>query len=235
VFVKDINTGSSGSYPEKMTAVGNTLFFTADDGVHGRILWKSDGTTDGTAYVKEVFLENDQEYPANLFNYDGRLMFWMGDDEHGLELWTTNEAGDEDSTYMIQDINPGIEGSLNSWVTNMVYIGDTLFFPAKDNTHGNELWCMIQDYTGLPKNNDEHNIVTVYPNPNNGYFSIISKGSEITGYEIFDMYGKTISDGVSNHTNTDIIPVSINNIATGIYMIRVVTTEGVFRYKIVKE
>ena len=43
-MVKDIISGSSGSYPIFLTAVGNTLYFKANDGTNGQELWKSDGT-----------------------------------------------------------------------------------------------------------------------------------------------------------------------------------------------
>ena len=40
-LVKDINRGRQGSYPESLAAVGDTLFFSANDGVHGNELWKA--------------------------------------------------------------------------------------------------------------------------------------------------------------------------------------------------
>ena len=45
----DIGTGSFTSFPSDLTAVGNTLFFGADDGSSGYELWKSDGTSAGTS------------------------------------------------------------------------------------------------------------------------------------------------------------------------------------------
>ena len=37
-----------------MVAIGSTAYFTADDGVHGEELWKSDGTAAGTVLVKDI-------------------------------------------------------------------------------------------------------------------------------------------------------------------------------------
>ena len=42
------------SQPSGLADVGRTLFFTADDGIHGRELWKSDGTKAGTVLVKDI-------------------------------------------------------------------------------------------------------------------------------------------------------------------------------------
>jgi ELWxxDGT repeat protein len=52
--VKDIRKGPAGSAPQALTRVGGRLFFTANDGVHGRELWVSDGTGSGTRLVKDL-------------------------------------------------------------------------------------------------------------------------------------------------------------------------------------
>src|SRR5262249_39199207 len=57
VMVKDINpTGGNGtgSFPDELTNAGGTLFFSADDGSHGKELWKSDGTAAGTVMIKDI-------------------------------------------------------------------------------------------------------------------------------------------------------------------------------------
>ena len=59
-LVKDIRTGSGSGYysnsssPSDLTAVGSTLYFSANDGTNGRELWKSDGTASGTQLVKDI-------------------------------------------------------------------------------------------------------------------------------------------------------------------------------------
>ena len=39
-MVKDIYSGSGSGYPSYLTAIGNTLYFTANDGTNGYELWK---------------------------------------------------------------------------------------------------------------------------------------------------------------------------------------------------
>ena len=41
LLVLDIYEGAASSNPSSLTAVGDMLFFAADDGVHGRELWRS--------------------------------------------------------------------------------------------------------------------------------------------------------------------------------------------------
>ena len=51
-MVKDISPGPGRLSPQPgwLTAVGGTLYFHADDGIHGHELWKSDGTEAGTSW-----------------------------------------------------------------------------------------------------------------------------------------------------------------------------------------
>ena len=51
--VKDIKAGGSWS-PHFLKNVNGTLYFAADDGIHGEELWKSDGTGVGTALVEDI-------------------------------------------------------------------------------------------------------------------------------------------------------------------------------------
>src|SRR5262245_30345972 len=47
-------SASASLDPQELTVVGTKIFFTADDGVHGRELWISDGTNVGTTLVRDI-------------------------------------------------------------------------------------------------------------------------------------------------------------------------------------
>jgi ELWxxDGT repeat protein len=75
--------------PEQLTNVGGTAFFTADDGIHGRELWRSDGTTAGTMLVSDIREGSTSSIPGidDLRNLHGTLLFAADDGIHGRELW----------------------------------------------------------------------------------------------------------------------------------------------------
>ena len=86
-MVKDINSGSSSSSPSDPTAVGNTLYFTANDGTNGYELWKSDGTASGTVMVKDIRSGSGSSFPSYLTVVGNTHYFTANDGTNGFELW----------------------------------------------------------------------------------------------------------------------------------------------------
>ncbi|MCZ8199853.1 MULTISPECIES: ELWxxDGT repeat protein [unclassified Microcystis] len=115
--------------------MGNTLFFTANDSVNGRELWKSDGTEAGTVLVKDIFPGFYRLYPSSLTAVGNTLFFTTNDDNEGFELWKSD--GTAAGTVLVADINPG--GSSPN-PRNLTAVGNTLFFTADDDVNGTELW-----------------------------------------------------------------------------------------------
>lgn len=92
--------------PSDLTAVGSTLYFTADDGVHGMELWKSDGTVGGTVLVRDLAIGSASGlYQGRLREIAGTLYFVGNDGATGFELWKSD--GTAAGTVLIEDLNPG--------------------------------------------------------------------------------------------------------------------------------
>jgi ELWxxDGT repeat protein len=135
LMVKDIRQGDDSSSPSFLTSSGNTLYFTANDGIHGKELWKSDGTESGTVIVKDIHPSNSNTSgPSNLTIIDGTLYFSATNESHGYELWKSD--GTEIGTLMVKDINP----SGNSSPSDFFTFNNTIYFIANDESNTRELW-----------------------------------------------------------------------------------------------
>lgn len=138
-LVKDIRAGSADgsiSGPRTAVAVGNTLFFVANDGISGGELWKSDGTADGSVLVSDVNAGANGSTPMQLINVNGTMFFTADDGVHGRERWKTD--GTAAGTVMVKDIATSLSASADP--TELVNVAGTLFFTANNGTQGRELW-----------------------------------------------------------------------------------------------
>ena len=140
VLVKDIRPGpvfTGQPHITSMTDVNGTLFFYAHDGVHGRELWKSDGTTAGTMMVKDLQPGGADCLMDNAFAIGNALFFTARGSTVGHELWRSD--GTDAGTVPVYDLWPGIFGSQPSDIE----IGDDrIYFAAEESTYGRELYSL---------------------------------------------------------------------------------------------
>jgi ELWxxDGT repeat protein len=107
------------------------FYFVADDGVHGRQLWDTDGTPADTIMITDVNSASSGSDavgfgPQGLSNFSavgGKVYFTGSDRIHGLQLWETD--GTAAGTFMVTNSS----GFSNSGLTNLT--------PAKPEVHAN--------------------------------------------------------------------------------------------------
>ncbi len=127
-LLKDINTNPSSlgsSNPDNLTVIGNTIYFSADNGSTGAEFWKSDGTGGGTTLIKDIYPGIRGSNIASITDAGGTI-FFTADDGNGTELWKSD--GTQGGTVMVRELNfPSI--------SQLTYVGGVLYF-----TGNNRLW-----------------------------------------------------------------------------------------------
>ena len=164
-MLKAINPSGNGRI-KNLIAVGNTLYFSADDGTNGEELWTSDGTTAGTVMVKDIRTGgtwaplSGLSYASELTAF-GDVYFIATDGTHGEELWKSD--GTETGTVMVKDIN---SGSNSSSPSQLIVVDNVLYFKADDGINGCQLWKSDGTETGtvMVNSTSSHNCGSDYLN-----------------------------------------------------------------------
>ena len=144
-LVKNINTtASTGSSISNMVDFNGVLYFSANDGVAGQELWRSDGTDAGTVMVMDINPGTANSSPVNMRVIGTTLYFVATTAANGTELWKT----DGTTTTMVMDIIPG---TVSSSVGVLTAVGTNLFFAANTAANGTELWKTDGTTTAMVK------------------------------------------------------------------------------------
>lgn len=137
-LVKDIWPGIGNALlnDPQLTVFNNNLYFSADDGVHGKELWKTDGTEAGTVMVKDINPGSLSSNPTQFTISNNQLFFVATDPVFGRELWKTD--GTDAGTVLVKDINPSNDNTHQ--ISGLIDYNGTLFFAANNGINGIELW-----------------------------------------------------------------------------------------------
>lgn len=130
-----LGAANPGSSPTELLAVGSTLFFTADDTLSGRELWRHDSVSGATVRVADIWAGALGSSPTELTAVGSRLYFAADDGVNGIELWTHDTT--TGATSSLGDLSPG---SYSSAPNQLTAVGNRLYFVADDGTTGPELW-----------------------------------------------------------------------------------------------
>ena len=164
-LVKDINPvpGPGSSHPLYFANFKDAVLFTADDGVHGFEIWRSDGTEAGTWLVADICGSDCAGAPVPFASTEDHLFIL---ESEGRALWVT--GGDPASTFLLTEAKVGIAEPL--WVPSQ----GLLYFTAEDADHGEELWRSDGTAAGT------YRLADVRPGPEDSFTtSLVEMGGKV--------------------------------------------------------
>lgn len=177
--------------PKHLTAVGNTLYFTAATAAHGRELWRSTGNEAGTVMVQDFYPGTGNSSVNYLCPAGNSLLFAASKPGDGTELRVYNIGDPSIRTYA----NIGQPGSIPK---NFTPMGNRVYFSAGNFDYGIELWTsngteqgtyMLKDiHAGLSSSTPEQ--LTVITNNGASILFFVAYDSA-NGYELWKSDGTT--------------------------------------------
>lgn len=208
------------------------LFFQANDSTHGRELWKSDGTAQGTQMVKDITNPGSSS-PSQLTSYGGKLFFAHGNNE----FWYTD--GTDTGTHALLTIPQGKNWFGTTQTTGpKTQANGSLFLMAEyDDSTGRELWIITdtaykrslkdtsnnppQTITDITSNNFK-----IAPNPaHNSVHISFDKTVQNATISLTDISGKLIhKEKVAG--SLEQTTFKLPTVSPGIYLINVTHSDG---------
>lgn len=131
-----IRTGRPlGRTAPRVAVLNGVAYFAFDDGEHGRVLWRSDGTDAGTYMVAGTSAGADA--PLDALTASGSKLYYFGSDgEHAYALFESD--GTASGTRLLHDLSAGWTGVAYT----LAVLGDKILFRGWDAEHGHEPWVL---------------------------------------------------------------------------------------------
>ena len=144
--VADIYSGAGSSNPGQYMdgfVVGDTVYFSAEDGSGGEELWAHDTSNHSTWQVTDINPGTGDSKPGEYLTIivGDTLYFDASDGSYNHALWAYDTSNR--STWRVSDI--AVSGhsypeTLRRGAGDLL-VGDTLYFSASDGSSGNEWWA----------------------------------------------------------------------------------------------
>ncbi|MCG2611156.1 T9SS type A sorting domain-containing protein [Flavobacterium sp. SM15] len=213
-----------------LTSCGNNVYFTVgSQGVSGKELWRTDGTTNGTIKLEEIPNSSPQYFIDCNTCYQNNLLYHK--EIFDNKIWFVNDYSTDASSYLTTNIVNSENFGNSEGVLNLMTGSNGLYISGSKQYAGTELYFTNFN---IPLSNQEftttsNNIITVYPNPTNSKIHIkTSNNIEIQKIKIYDLLGKEIHGLIQNNDELE-----LSGIDNGIYFLKIFTDKSIYTRKII--
>ncbi len=183
------------SETKNMVALNGLVYFDAMDGNTGNPLWVTDGTTIGTAKIKDLYPNvvcSDINY---LTAFNGSLFFLASEETTGNELHISD--GTTAGTTILKELGAGTAGAYLNTPILTTDFGKMFFSSSGDSTVGDELY--VSDGT----NAGTQLVKDIFPGATGSsprYLTALPTFGKILFYTMGGSYGYYLSNGTSAGT-----------------------------------
>nr|WP_322623310.1 ELWxxDGT repeat protein [uncultured Flavobacterium sp.] len=223
-----------------MESCGDNVFFGL--GSNGYLdpystqVWKTDGTTFGTT---QLYVAEDYGTITDYNCLGNKLLFLKTDFMRPSELLISDGIATNLLTVNVTNASQFNSVSSSEGLSSIFgTIGNKLFLGGQTSKSGLELYVTTLDenFLNLPDDetyDDKHkNDIVLYPNPSKEWVNIYSSSSSIIySLEIFDLTGKQLATTIINNTGYKLATTFLPN---GIYLIKVMSSNGIITRKLIK-
>ncbi len=200
MLVKDIYPGMdewgqpNSSNARYFSTYKDRFYFTAQDDTHGQELWQSDGSSNGTIMLKDIYpgaAQGCYECSRWMAELDGLLYFPAYNNLHGNGLWRTDGTPSGTLFALVSSVGEDSYG-FRSLVTQ----NGALYFFAGNDSVGEELFTsdgtqagtrMVKDINPGEDSSSSWKVTIIYPDSLNRLYFLANDGTH--GPELW------ISDG----------------------------------------
>jgi|GEM_PF-3536399 len=145
--IEEFDRGDDSEAIADLTEVGDTLFFTFNDGETNRELYKSDGAASNTGLVRDISPDmrdagttiNLSSEPSQFIDVEGTLYFTAdSNDDNEQELWKSD--GTEDGTELVIQFDRETTPQFSGNIFQPTNVGGTVYFLVGNRFGDGQVW-----------------------------------------------------------------------------------------------
>ena len=204
----------------KLDSAGTVQWKKTFGGTNGDYAYKIEQTTDNGYIIAGYTNSNNGQVSGN---HGARDMWVIKINNVGTLQWQKTMGG------TLNDIASDISRTTDNGYI-VAGISESVTGDVIGNNGGADFWVVKLAPDALGTTSFQHNQLSIYPNPSNDVLNIqLSEPLTIDKINVVDISGKTLMEETQN-TN-----INIENLASGIYMIKVFSGSQTFQTKFVKQ